>query len=275
MIFGLCLQAFWGYKIKRYQDPDLRSESTLEERHGFFGIFILGFGCFTLVTGVISMRRDPSNDQWIFFAKTISILALLVTIGFAFLEKTRGRSSRYSSGNIFKQGKTISLSGETISVTPNQLYKVKESSLFGDDAFDSPGQYRPTWKMPKSRDLSVIVPIDKHQQPKKTPSPIKTDILEKMKENEIYTPRARLSSITRINESRLRSLSTQRGTLDEGRNSSVTNQSESKLKNSVGETNVKRTLLNQDIPGPVDRLAKNFKETGDLKTGQTTKPQKK
>jgi hypothetical protein len=138
------------------------------------------------------------------------------------------------------------------------LYRLKENSLFGDDVFDGPGLYRPTWN---------IDPSDKHHQSKKLPSPVPTDILEIMKDNESYTPRARLSSANRkyLNEPKIfetqthsRSPSIQRETIEEEHVISSTLR-ESKSRNPSGK----------DSAGAIDRLAKACMETGSVKILQT------
>jgi hypothetical protein len=125
----MILQAIWGYKIKRFQDPDLRSESDLDESHGFFGKFMLGFGYFTLVTGIFTMRRDPRNDIWEVFARVIAVLVFLAVLGFTFMERTKGRSSRYNSGEylrtrkdyIFKRGNDFNYPKSIVQTKREQL----------------------------------------------------------------------------------------------------------------------------------------------------------
>jgi hypothetical protein len=157
LVLGLFVQCGLGVKCHIGQDLDSKQESVPDKRHGLVGKILLFFGYFTCFTGVVDMKDALSNDQWVSFSQIIGCLLVLAIVGFSGLEQMRGRSSRYSTTNMFTGGRSVSAKESHTVVT----------SFDEKDQSNSPGMYRPTWKA-KGGDVIDVLPkkIESPQSPR-------------------------------------------------------------------------------------------------------------
>jgi hypothetical protein len=176
----IAVQIGLGISCQLDHDPDLKEDETNRDiLHGFLGIGLILLGSGTVVDG---MWRRMTNEGLKRSAPISYYIAWMIAVVFFFglFEYYRGRTSRYSKGNIFAAcsqfgaKRIFSISGKqrmglidsnvvdpnaTVIGGMNYSLRQKEGAL-------SPFLYRPTWDsgLKKPKNLQQLVPTEQFMQ---------------------------------------------------------------------------------------------------------------
>jgi uncharacterized membrane protein YidH (DUF202 family) len=210
----IAVQIGLGISCQLDHDPDLKEEETNRDIvHACLGIGLILIGSVTVVEGMLRRVRNDGVRRNSPISYYIAWM-IAVIFFFALFEYYRGRTSRYSKGNIFAAcsqfgaKRIFSISGkqrmgliDSNVVDPNAtMIGGVNSALRYKEGTLSPFLYRPTWDsgMKKPKNLQSLVPTEQFMQ-KKSEQKVQMTAkpLERMADQEDLPniPRSRSNSI--------------------------------------------------------------------------------
>ena len=136
LLIGIILQIGLGIKSSYVKCDELKSESTFEIGHSNLAMFVVGGAIVNIYIGFDLLNNDVS----VIGGYTAWLLILVIFV--AYLERKRGRASRYISGSLFKNQQR------------GLGFPVEKPKVIKDSK--SPFMYRPSWNKQGGKNDSLI-----------------------------------------------------------------------------------------------------------------------